>query len=299
MKNNHIEAMSAHQEEEECKKRLAELPMSARQEVVEKARRLANLLTAELRDRDLFTQPGSSCYGDCPICCLPLPIDMSKSSMTACCSNLICDGCAVANKKREFQQGLEHRCAFCREPVPKSQQVGLRNAMKRVKKNDPAALWQVGTKRLIEGDCKTALKYWTQAAELGDVLSHYELSVIYREGHQGGVEKDMKKAIHHGEQAAIGGHPDARFNLGCFEALNGRFERAKKHYIIAANLGCNDSLKRVMKLYADGHASKEEYFDALRAYQAAVDAMKSIEREEADAYHRAVATTHVGSALGL
>ena len=37
-----------------------------------------------------------------------------------------------------------------------------------------------------------------------------------------------------------------------------------------------------MKLYADGHASKEEYFDALRAYQAAVEATKSKEREKVE-----------------
>ena len=30
---------------------------------------------AELRDELLFRQPESSCFGDCPICCLPLPLD--------------------------------------------------------------------------------------------------------------------------------------------------------------------------------------------------------------------------------
>ena len=47
------------------------------------------------------------------------------------------------------------------------------------------------------------------------------------------------------------------------------------------DLGLHDSLKILMKLYADGHASKEDYAGALRAYQAAVDAMKSSEREKA------------------
>ena len=30
---------------------------------------------AELKDENLFKQPESSHYGDCPICCLPLPIE--------------------------------------------------------------------------------------------------------------------------------------------------------------------------------------------------------------------------------
>ena len=121
-----------------------------------------------------------------------------------------------------------------------------------------------------------AIKYWTKAAELGDVSAHYELSVTYLEGRH--VEKDMKKYFYHAQQAAIGGHLDARFNLGRSEELNGRFERAKKHFIIAANLGCHDSLKRVMTLCADGHASKEEYAAALHAYQTAAEAMKSAEK---------------------
>ncbi len=39
--------------------------------------------SAELRDRDLFEQP-DSCYGECPICCLPLPLDTSKFGFMTC-----------------------------------------------------------------------------------------------------------------------------------------------------------------------------------------------------------------------
>jgi hypothetical protein len=35
-------------------------------------------------------------------------------------------------------------------------------------------------------------------------------------------------------------------------------------------------------VYADGHANKEVYANALRAYQAAVEAMKSTERKKAE-----------------
>jgi TPR repeat protein len=102
-----------------------------------------------------------------------------------------------------------------------------------------------------------------------------------------GVEKDEKKYIYHMEEAAIGGHFVARHNLGIEEGRNGNFERATKHFIIAANLGWNDSLKALRHLYADGHASKEEYAGALRGYQAALDAAKSPEREEAEKKYKA------------
>ena len=117
---------------------------------------------------------------------------------------------------------------------------------------------------------------------MGDMEAHGCLGRLYYEGI--GVEKDEKKFVYHWEQAAIGGHTSARGLLAAHELKNGRFERSAKHVIISANLGCNDSLKRVMKLYADGHASKEDYAAALRAYQAAVDATKSAERKVAEAY---------------
>ena len=64
---------------------------------------------------------------------------------------------------------------------------------------------------------------------------------------------------------------------------NGRVDRSAKHAIIGANLGCNDNLKYVKNMLGLGIVSKEDYGAALRAYQAAVDATKSVERDAADA----------------
>ena len=77
---------------------------------------------AELRDELLFRQPESSCFGDCPICMLPLSLDMEKSTLMPCCSNLICHGCEFANWMREKQESLEYPCPFCREPAPKTEE---------------------------------------------------------------------------------------------------------------------------------------------------------------------------------
>jgi len=140
----------------------------------------------------------------------------------------------------------------------------------------------VGVRCLDGGDYRRAFEYYTKAAGLGDIDAHYELSRLYYEGR--GIEKDTKKYIYHSEEAAIGGHPVARYNLGLHEVRNGRFERAVKHFIIAANLGYHGSLQMLKELHAKGNASKEEYADALRACQAVVDATKSTEREEAEEY---------------
>jgi hypothetical protein len=233
-----------------------------------------------LRDKKLFTQPDFTHEGECPICCLPMSVVSKESALMPCCITLICRGCEYANKEREKEARMQQRCAFCREPVPKSQAEARKKMMKRVKKNDPVAICQIGTRHYQEGDYGTALRYYTKAAKLGDAEAHYVLSIMYRQGV--GVEKDAKKEIHHLEEAAMKGHPRARFNLGIVEKDNGRFERAKKHHIIAANLGLHESLQALRQLYADGYATKEDYAGALRAYQTAVDATKSEERERAE-----------------
>jgi hypothetical protein len=240
---------------------------------------------AEMHDDDLFGQPDSSHWGECPICCLSLPIDQGKSAMMSCCCKLICQGCNYANVKREIEQGLEHRCAFCREPISESPEERKKRLMERIKKNDPVAMTHMGKKHFAKGDFGKAFEYYTKAAELGDVEAHGCLGRAYCQGE--GVEKDMKRAVYHWEQAAIGGHPFSRGLLAAQEMKNNRPERAAKHLTIAANLGCNDSLQQVKELFVKGIVSKEDYAAALRGYQAAVDAMKSSEREKGEAYFAA------------
>jgi hypothetical protein len=82
------------QHEEECKKR-----------------------QTKLHYKKLFTQPDGSNLGECPLCFLPMPLEIQRSIFYSCCSKSICDGCHYANGKREYEAGLEPRCAFCREPT--------------------------------------------------------------------------------------------------------------------------------------------------------------------------------------
>jgi TPR repeat protein len=180
-----------------------------------------------------------------------------------------------------LEQSLERKCPFCRHPAPKTDEKIKMSMMKRIEANDPFSMSHMGSRRFYEGDHEGAFEYWTKAAELGDMGAHYKLSCLYRDGQ--GVEKDEKKQLHHLEQAAIGGHANARHNLGCIEEENGRRERATRHFIIAANLGFDRSLDALKNGYSKGLVSKEDFASALRGYQAAVDAAKSPQRDEAEA----------------
>eukprot|EP00984_Skeletonema_dohrnii_P030898 scaffold22774_cov67-Skeletonema_dohrnii-CCMP3373.AAC.1 len=179
----------------------------------------------------------------------------------ACCSKIICNGCAHANEIREAAESSvpKHKCPFCRHPLPKTQEEITQNNMKRAEANDPFANFQIGIRRHDEGNYEEAFKYYTKAAELGDVASHYLLSAMYQGGPD--VEKDEKKEVYHLERAAIGGHPGARHNLGCKEAENGNYERAVKHMIIAASLGYQKSIE-MLKMNR-GHVNEEDLAAAL------------------------------------
>ena len=114
---------------------------------------------------------------------------------------------------------------------------------------------------------------------LNIILRQLALATMYEEGK--GVEKDFDKEMYHLEEAAMGGHLHARYNLGYHEGRNGRPDRAVKHFIIAAKLGDDESMKTLREDYVIGNITKEVYAATLRSYQDAVVAMKSVERKEA------------------
>ncbi len=231
--------------------------------------------TTELHDKKLFRQSDVSYLGECPLCFLPMPLDTKKYTFKSCCSKIICNGCVVANY---MSNNGDLNCPFCREPVADKEE-NKKRTMKRVKAGDPAALRHLGSKSRDEGDVDSAVNYWTKAAELGDVIAHYQLGHSYHTGDC--VEKDEEKAVYHYDEAAIGGHPSARYNLAFSEERNGNIERAVKHLIIAANLGDENSMKALWEFFKRGIITKEELEATLRTHKAAIDEMKSPEREAA------------------
>lgn len=84
------------------------------------------------------------------------------------------------------------------------------------------------------------------------------------------------------EEAALGGHPTARYNLACVEGNRGRIERAARHWIIAAAQGLDGSIEILMNEFRSGTVSKDDLASALRAHKAAKDATKSPQRDEAE-----------------
>jgi TPR repeat protein len=159
--------------------------------------------------------------------------------------------------------------------------------MERIKANDPAAICHMGGRCLKEGDYDAALKYLTKAAELGNLDAHYRLGMMYCKGpylDNFDVENE-EKMVYHWEKAAIGGHPLARHTLAVFEKYKGTIERSVKHFMIAANLGLDDSMKELWKEYSAGNITKEDLDATLRTHHAALEEMKSAQRDIAHTYY--------------
>ncbi|EJK68075.1 hypothetical protein THAOC_10788 [Thalassiosira oceanica] len=239
---------------------------------------------AELKDEQLYSQGHERSEGDfCPICTLPIPLPMGEHSViNVCCMKRICNGCNVAAQNRGMLD-----CPFCRSPYPDIDGDWMAMIMTRVEKKDPVAIFYLGQKYRfgslgLQKDMRKAVKLWTEAAELGSLDALFNLGDSYEVGY--GVKQDKEKAVEFYTESAMQGHVESRNNLGCIEGQKGNHNRAVSHFLISAKLGYNDSVENIKKMLMAGVATKAQYTEALKGYQAAVEGMKSLDREEAKAY---------------
>ena len=82
----------------------------------------------------------------------------------------------------------------------------------------------------------------------------------------------------------MGGFAVARHNLGCSKWRAGNWDRALKHFMIAAGDGYSGSVKCIQQMYRDGHATKEDYTKALLAYQKYLEEIRSDQRDKSAAF---------------
>ena len=236
---------------------------------------------AELKDVQLYSQGHERPEGDfCPICTLPIPIPTDDySGLMVCCMKRVCSGCNYAAQKRGMSD-----CAFCRTPIPDNDADILAMVQARADKNDPEAINLLGGTYAhgglgLQKDACRAVELWTEAAELGSVEALYNLGLLYYNGD--GVKENKAKGVQFFERAAMQGHVQSRNNLGCDEGDKGNYDRAVRHLLISARMGHKGSVEMIKMLFMGGVATKEQYAQALKGYQDAVEEMKSHDRDEA------------------
>ena len=226
---------------------------------------------AELYDEALFKEPPPP--EDCPICMLPLPLDMEEQSFKSCCGKTICQGCIYAMAMEEIRRGKKKEelgmCAFCRTPTHSSNEEGIERIRKLMDNGNEDAYHQLACYytdgiRGVPQDRAKANELLLKAGELGCAEANSRLGYSYDTG--AGVERNEKKAKHFYELAAMKGDVQARYNLGHMEIETSNYQRAMKHFMIAARAGHPGSLDLVKQGFTKGFVTKEEYESTLRAY---------------------------------
>ena len=241
---------------------------------------------AELCDERLFNEPPPR--EDCPICMLPPPLygsNYTGMNFYSCCGKNICNGCTYT--MRETGEKNMMLCPFCKAPPPKSNEENVERVKKLMEKGNASSFYQLGgyyaqgIMGLPQDEAK-ANELYLKAGQIGCAEGYCNLGVHYYSGR--GVEIDKKKAMYYNELAAMNGSVMARHNLGADEYEAGNYHRAMKHYVISARAGYKPSLGLVKNGYMLGDVTKEEYANALRAYQKIQDETKSDIRDKALAY---------------
>ncbi len=220
---------------------------------------VAPILQARLREaaqewheNALFQSHSAS--EDCPICCIPLPIEGNyKGSFRVCCGKTICLGCiwTVA------EEGNGTPCPFCRSNPYQSNVEYLEWLDKLVKNKHTIAMSQLGT-HYYQGDFglnideDKAFQLWTDAGEAGgdNGAAYYNIATQYI----GRISAStFHRVRYYYEKAAILGNVDARYQVAeieknCYQDK----ERSIRHYILAAEAGHKEAMKAVVKEYRHG-----------------------------------------------
>ena len=243
----------------------------------------------ELFDEALFKLPQKE---DCPICFQPLPVITEETQYQACCGKILCFGCT------HTILAATGPCPFCRNRLSSNEERN-RSIEERTELGDRNAFYALGIGYMY-GKCgfpidrKKGFGLVLKAAELGLAEAHCSIASCYCDGL--GVEMDRKKQKQHLEIAAIGGHVIAMYNLGAFEYNSGNYDRAKKHWMVAASAGYDIALTNIRKLFLAGHATKDEFETALRVHKDSADEMKSDQRDAAKDYLERTARMNLGGA---
>jgi TPR repeat protein len=240
---------------------------------------------AQLFDEKLFKLPPPH-HEDCPICYLRLPIDLDQIMYQSCCGKMLCRGCVHEHSVAASDTEKE-KCVFCRTEAPSSDEEDIERMKKRVEANDAWAMvnlgefYLLGMKGLRQDHAKT-LELLHKSAKLGNHFAHFNLSICYQTGGIG--ENDTRKATYHGQLAAMAGNVRARNSLGCDEGNAGNMDRAFKHLMISANVGCDKSMKEVQEGFRRGFVTKDDYAKTIRAHGNSIDEMKIDDRDRSAAF---------------
>jgi TPR repeat protein len=220
-----------------------------------------------------------------------LPIQNKLQAYAGCCGKTICSGCDFQHQIKSAEQAAERgqkpgpsTCAFCRTPVPKSDEDVLAQLRKRVELKDRLALRNMALNHGLGDlglpvDQAKCIELLHRSAALGFPAAQYQLGNFYRDGMMG-LRRNEKEELKYHKEAAEGGHLVARHNLACAEVKNGNHIAAMRHSRLSASGGYWRSMGALIGCFQEGFLQHEDLAKTLRAFYRARAEMKSDDRDE-------------------
>ena len=245
-------------------------------------------------EKDVGPLPDLPPRDECPICMCLMPLHTMLHAYYTCCGNTICGGCNL----QHLMKNEESTCAFCREPIPTSDEQYLVRLHKRVELKDPKALCNLamnyvdGLRGLmgtyygygdlgLQVDQAKCVELLRQSADLGFPEALYNLGVSHYVGEMG-LEENEEEALKYCEQAAEGGILLARHDVGSMKAGNGDDVVAgMPHWRLAASGGYRSSMRVLIQYcFEDGLLRHADLAETLQAFYRSRSEMKSEDRDE-------------------
>ena len=251
-------------------------------------------------------------HDECVLCCYPHPLKEKESRYKACCGELICNGCIIAQKrtliigtnvkkpiKGSKEEQLEFTtilcskqimvCPFCRAKEPTNSKEHLKRLWEQIDEyNDPKAMNILGVDYMkgnhgLSKNLKKAEELQQRSYNLGYSKAAFTLSVLHRDH-----VPDAARMMKYLEEGVRRGHGPCMNAVGVLAHQSGNTEEAKRQFMTAARSGNNEAAHNLMVNYRSPGSvvSKDDLATTLRAQKAFNDKRKTEPREYAKR-HRA------------
>jgi len=233
-----------------------------------------------------------------------------KSRYKSCCGEMICMGCLYGQYRtlvlgtgvkmplkgsKEEEQEFERMCyskirmlcPFCRAKEPYNNTEILKRLYKQIEKhNDPTAMNVVGwwSMKGIEGlrqNLKKAEELFKRSFDLGNIDVAYLLKQLYHK-----YIPDEVLVMKYLEEGTRRGNACCMVDLANHTLQSGNVEEATRLVVMAARLGLDLAMNKLMVYYRNGWLSKEDLATTLRAHKAANDEVNNEPIEYAMRYRK-------------
>lgn len=254
---------------------------AAQREIQARVEALIAKLDVELRDVELFGPPEER--EECPICFVPMPLDIDECTLLPCCGKLVCDACFMAAGVATSK----FTCAFCRSKPAMEWDATNQQLRSRIESGDAWAMYALGNSYSsgdegVQMNHIAAMKLWLQAADSGHIEA---LCSIANKHFQDGFEVKITEdqALKVATAAAKNGSLEGHHLVGGLECkVNDDFDKALKHFVRAATGGYVPSFKTLRNMRDKGGLPRDVFDDIEEQHKEALTRGRSEERDAAN-----------------